>query len=286
MAKLKLFGTSKTETTEASGKKERISKQKEKKMKPKKQKKEIDYILSNDSNQLVFEPDKELLNFDLFLPQITVVSASESTHSVITNLEKLAKEHSFLKLIAINHLSSNNSQFRYQDPVITVNSECYDLGNPLSKGYEKFYSDLNLELAKSRLIIVVGEEGLNGYKNNRMPLIEFGETPVLHFINGYTDHFLDFDNQGRNLIVFSTLLIYHLLGIDSDWSFTDDEGCLNNIYFHLIKFFVEFIRTQIERNRMTRSSTVLKVRNFACTYGLAIKACFEESVKLELNGPV
>jgi len=283
MAKLNLFGTSKMETTEASDKK--VSSSKKRKRLTRRKDEMLDSVSWYDNHELVFEPKKELLTFGWELPEITIVSASEKTHQVLCHLESVAKENNFLNLVQINHLSSNNFYFRYQSPVKTIDSNCYDLSNPEADGHGEFYAKLHSVLEKTELVIVLGEEYGENFANNKMPLLKFGNVPVVHFIDKDPHILGEINNKGFNLIFFSTWLLSVLLGISSNYEFIDDQACLNKTYAQIIKAFVVRICKQSKNTMRDLAKTVVKVEDFECSWDILQPIYHHKEFHLQLATP-
>ena len=284
MTKLKLFGSSKTETTEPSGEKVNISKKH--KIRTRRKGGIPDHIGWGDEYERIFNYEKNLITFVGEPPRITIVSASTDTHPVIKYLSPLAEKCSFLKLIEINHLSRN---WRYQISASNsrqVRSGCYDLSDPNSAGYGKFYEDLNSAIGDTDLVIVFGQDNEENYQINKMPMLTYGEVPTVYFI----DEEPYFENSkikynGLSLIYFSTRLIENWANISSDYELVNHQLCLNKAYAKTIELLIKKIHQTAQYNIENKTKGIVQVKHLACTWEAVKEVFIENDITLRKTFP-
>lgn len=230
-----------------------------------------------------FEPEADL-NKTLLrisngkMPNIAVVSTSDLNVPVLHNLKAFADESDCLSLISIKHL---NHLGKHCYNCNEIRSNCYDLSDESSDGYSEFNEQLDMTLSEFDLIITVGERYDRNYYNNRMPVLEYEDMPVVHLI----DCLLEEDFKGENLyeekweydntITIPKFFVEEVADIHSDLEFVDYEAFFNVLCAKLIISAIEEIKKTVRKSRNYDGRTFINLNFFEPTDKL-IKEAYKQ----------
>jgi len=197
------------------------------------------------------------------MPNVAVVVVSDLNIPILQHLETFAKESDCLSLISIKHLNHIGQHCHSNR---NIQSSCYDLSDESSEGYSEFNDQLDTVRSEFDLIVTVGERYDGNYYNNRMPVLEYEDTPVVHLINCVNEEELEsLDWEYENTIAIPRLFIDEVAEISPQIDFVDYEQYFNLLCAKLIQGALEEMKKEIRQKRSWRDSVELSLNLFELT---------------------
>lgn len=212
------------------------------------------------------------------MPKVAVAATSDLNIPVLKYLEPLAEESEYLSLVSIKQL---NHLGKYGVSCPEVRSNCYDLSDESSKGYEEFNEELDSTLQDFDLIVTVGERYDGNYYNNQMPIIEYEDIPVVHLIECINIEDLEeacweYDNT----IAIPRLFVDEVTGVHAEIDFVNYEEYFNFLCSMLIKNALEGMQKEIREKRGWGNNVQLNLSFFQITDKIIMEAYRQMKPKL------